>query len=129
MMREVLALVSLGAAFVVAVSCGSGSTTSGHEVDSGSGSSSGGADSGAVQCYTTSGSGSSQVCDWIRQSLVWCSVGKMQAGSCPSAGLVGCCITVNPTGSGGSCVHGEGSDTLSSTDCASGGGTWLTSPP
>jgi hypothetical protein len=89
---------------------------------------------GGVQCYEVFGSGSGETCgySYSNEPGFMCT-GGLTPGTCPSAGLFGCCVDI--TSSGGTtsvaavCYYSPDSGTISMSACTSPGEKWETTSP
>jgi len=90
-------------------------------------------------CYTVSGTGSTEVCAYVSSDTPGFTCSEMGAngtgtsGSCPSSGLVGCCV--HNISAGGynettaDCYYSAATAKTEMASCPTAGGTWQTSAP
>jgi hypothetical protein len=100
----------------------------------GCGSSSSGGSSASGGCFKATGSGSSEVCIEYNSTVpdFSCSDDGAASGSCPTAGLFGCCTVSSTSGSYStsvaSCYYDSTSGASFKSACTGAAGTWSTSP-
>jgi hypothetical protein len=103
----------------------------------GAGSNDGGAGSGevALSCVEITGSGTAQTCAF--QSTAQAPAGDVcdngyTNGTCPSAGLVGCCVgdlSGDLSGTTANCYYDPSTSATNQTDCSMLGNVWSTTAP
>jgi hypothetical protein len=150
-MKRVLAVGSLFlGGLITTTGCGSGSSSpsggnqgsgsgsgsgSGHgsSPDSGSGSSgdSGGGSSpdsgGGGGCFYAQTTGGIEICAYVNTTLAgYCSSPMYKPGSCPSAGLQGCCVKTETNLTGAECYYNATAAMTYKASCA---GVWTTTSP
>jgi len=90
-------------------------------------------DGGYETCHQMTGADASLSCDWTDQPVSAGSCPYTASGSCPSTGLVGCCVmkrVVGPsTFSSASCVYDAASAPSVMAACKNPGETWQTTAP
>jgi hypothetical protein len=89
-------------------------------------------------CHEITGGGPSQTCTYLfTNGLVFCGSNYM-SGSCPAAGLYGCCVTNTSGGPGGyvevnaTCYYDATTGEPAKEACTPGDGgstSWQTTPP
>lgn len=129
--------VSSGGGSDAAQSASSGAGTSGSSSGGGShaaastssSAGSGGSSSGDDGCHVLMGSGASQTCAWDTSTESGFSCGAETPGSCPSAGLAGCCLAMGASGESADCYYSASSAQTGMDDCDGSGGTWQTTVP
>jgi hypothetical protein len=101
--------------------------------EGGTGREGGGGGGGTVSCFEDTGTGSSEVCTSSSTTETGATCTGQQAGSCPSTGLVGCCVLTESSGgvsiSAASCIYSSATEADEMTACSGTGGTWQTSAP
>jgi len=80
--------------------------------------------SGGAGCYTMP---VGTACDWIAGSGVGCT--GQTPGSCPSAGLLGCCVDTKGAVEGASCLYQAALASAAKANCTGPGMTWQTTAP
>jgi hypothetical protein len=107
----------------------------GPEAGDGGGSETGTGEAGAsVGCYALSGSGASRACAWETSDAPGFSCsGSLRVGTCPSAGLVGCCIETVMSGGftvvAAGCYYNATTAMAAMSSCTGAGDSWSTTAP
>lgn len=86
-----------------------------------------------VNCFAVEGDASARTCTPFQSNAASSCPSGYSSGSCPSAGLVGCCVTTMSSAGtnliGGECFYDAASAASAKPACIPPGEAWQTSPP